>query len=507
MTDENETDPAAAEKTETFASTRAMWGRLARLTLKELRETLRDRRTILTLVLMPLIVYPLLSLAFQKFLITSLPTNTTEIHLIGVETDEAQDFVEKLLKRGEAILYRRRHPQAPQSTMIALHFEVRKVSGDLNVAVSESLVDLGIRVPARVIKDALKRAREDRVQRRPINRLQRTEKKPALIRYPFELVHLRGSGRRNRALAAVEQALDAVNDEHRVGELEIRRVPRHDVPVQMRRTALKGTRTSSPYSLSALIPLILILMTITGAVYPAIDLTAGERERGTLEMLIAAPVPRLGLLVAKYAAVLFVAVLTATVNLVGMTVTILATGLGPLLFGEAGLSLFTVAAVFGLMVLFAAFFSAVLLIFTSFARSFKEAQAYLIPLMLVSIAPGMMSMIPDLTLDGPLMVVPLANIVLLARDLFEDTVLPGPAVIVVLSTAAYAVAALTLAARIFGTDAILYGSHGSWSDLFRRPEEPPVALVYDRKEADLPLEVALWWPELVGPLPQPLHGR
>ena len=71
------------------------------------------------------------------------------------------------------------------------------------------------------------------------------------------------------------------------------------------------------FSLAALIPLILVLMTVTGAVYPAIDLTAGERERGTLETLIAAPVPRLGLLLAKYVAVLAVALLTAVVNLAG----------------------------------------------------------------------------------------------------------------------------------------------------------------------------------------------
>ena len=68
--------------------------------------------------------------------------------------------------------------------------------------------------------------------------------------------------------------------------------------------------------------MILILMTVTGAVYPAIDLTAGERERGTLEMLMASPVSRLKLLLAKYAAVVVVAVLTALVNLVAMGITL-----------------------------------------------------------------------------------------------------------------------------------------------------------------------------------------
>src|SRR5207247_335187 len=99
-------------------------------------------------------------------------------------------------------------------------------------------------------------------------------------------------------------------------------------------------------SLAALVPLILILMTITGAVYPAIDLTAGERERGTLEILVAAPVPRFELLTAKYISVWTVAVLTAVVNLVCMTLTILWSGVSNLLPGLGGLSFGLIMQVF-----------------------------------------------------------------------------------------------------------------------------------------------------------------
>ena len=134
-------------------------------------------------------------------------------------------------------------------------------------------------------------------------------------------------------------------------------------------------------------PLILILMTITGAVYPAIDLTAGERERGTLEILVAAPVPRLG-------------AARGEVRRGGdrgradrpgqpaaaMTLTLWTSGLGQATARRNGSRRWLLPQVFGLLLLlFAAFFSAVLLALTSFARSFKEAQAYLIPLMLVSL--------------------------------------------------------------------------------------------------------------------------
>ena len=178
--------------------------------------------------------------------------------------------------------------------------------------------------------------------------------------------------------------------------------------------------SSGRLSLAVFVPLVLILMTITGAVYPAIDLTAGERERGTLELLIAAPVPRVTLLLAKYIAVVVVAVLTALVNLGSMTVSLLIGGLANQVFGPGGIRLATLVEVFGIVLLFAAFFAAVLLVITSFARSFKEAQAYLIPLMVVALVPGIAGLLPGLHLSGPLAVVPLLNIVLLRTTSSAD---------------------------------------------------------------------------------------
>ena len=128
-----------------------------------------------------------------------------------------------------------------------------------------------------------------------------------------------------------------------------------------------------------------------------------------------------------------------------------------------------------LLALFAAFFSAILLAITSYARSFKEAQAYIIPLMLLCLVPGVLCLMPSLQFTGWMAVTPLVNMVMLARDLLEGTVEPGLAVAAVLSTAFYMAAAIALAARIFGTDAILYGSQATWSDIFRRPAKPQAA--------------------------------
>src|SRR5208282_5048362 len=128
---------------------------------------------------------------------------------------------------------------------------------------------------------------------------------------------------------------------------------------------------------------------------------------------------------------------TATVNLAMMLVTLHLNGLTREVFRQTGITAQLVVELFFLLVLFAAFFSAVLLMLTSFARSFKEAQAYLIPLMLVSLAPGLLGMMPGLKLSGVRSVVPLLNVVLLARDLFEGTADPTMAVVVIVSALLY----------------------------------------------------------------------
>jgi ABC-2 type transport system permease protein/sodium transport system permease protein len=125
--------------------------------------------------------------------------------------------------------------------------------------------------------------------------------------------------------------------------------------------------------------------------------------------------------------------------------------------------------VFGLLSMFAAFFSAVLLTLTSFARSFKEAQAYLIPLMIFSLAPGLVSLMPGLALRGWVLITPLLNMTLLARDVLRGQAQLDAALIVLGSTLFFAGAAVSLASRVFGADAVLYGSQSSLADLFVRP--------------------------------------
>ncbi len=441
----------------TSSSTRRTprWWRMA---LKELREILRDRRTTITLVAMPLLIYPLLGVTMQKLLIAELTSQPKVEYRVALTSENDLPRFRRLFGRGHVLVARREGrtlspDQIPAGTIDDPILQLLAPNGSDDVSdvvdvVRQGDADAGIQFyPA--------------VEGRP----------------PKCNVVYRNDSVNSRAVRRfIEDRLRAVNEDF-AKEILAQQQPPVVLPVHVESLAIPkqpGT-TDTPFSLAILIPLILILMTVTGAVYPAIDLTAGERERGTLEALMAAPVPRHELLFAKYVAVLSVAMLTALANLLSMVVTAYASGLEGLLFGTAGLSIRVIASTLGLLCVFAAFFSSVILVVTSFARSFKEAQAYLIPVMLVALAPGVMCLLPGIEFNGTYAVTPLVNIVLLARDVFEDRVVPVWAIATLLSTMLYSAVALAAAARIFGTDAVLYGSDGGWADLFRRPDAPSAA--------------------------------
>jgi sodium transport system permease protein len=419
--------------------------RLLRLARKELRESLRDRRTILTLVLMPVLLYPLLGVSFRLFFLSHLGAGSVPEYRIGACTAEELEQLTSYLAQANRP---DRDEDVPAGASLSggkpePHFRFLKADnpGVLESALHTSEIHVGVRF------------------RRPMQLPIRTDRD---LGADLDLFYVEGSPASREALTHLERRLAAANARFLERRLRVLDASQRAVPVRVRALPLADVEQRFAVSLTAVVPLVLILMTITGAVYPAIDLTAGERERGTLEVLVAAPVPRLSLLAAKYLAVLSVAMLTALVNLGMMTVTLEISGLGPQLFGERGLSPLLILEIFALLLLFAAFFAAILLALTSFARSFKEAQAYLIPLMLLSLLPGVLGVMPGMDLSLPFALVPLLNIVLLGRDLFagkEDALL---AAVVVLANLAYAGLAIWIAARVFGAEAVLYREPGSW---------------------------------------------
>ncbi len=224
------------------------------------------------------------------------------------------------------------------------------------------------------------------------------------------------------------------------------------------------------WALGQIVPIILVLMTITAAVYPAIDLTAGERERGTLEALMATPVPVLHLIAGKFLTVATIGLIAATLNAACVGATMHFGGLTQAITTEMPIEfpVFALPIIFVCMIPFALLFSAILIAVASFARTFKEAQNYVMPVIICALIPAVAVTLPSTRLQGVLMVLPVGNMVLLTREVFQQTFTWTQVAVVLLSTSLYAAAAVAVAARLFGQEAVLFVDSGSYKTLFQR---------------------------------------
>ncbi len=411
-------------------------------TLKELRETLRDRRTIITLVLMPLLLYPLLGFGL-RYLAFQQADETETSFTIVVESESELNWLNQALQAGRLQLDPSFLPDTEADIQVLLPNDEGE-EFDLQRMLIESAADLGIDIEF---------SPSDMNEFPPIAKVQ--------------LYEVENSSRSQEAAIYFERRLAAANIQW-VKNWTQQLGQDFTVPIQQARSEVQPLERAS--AILGLLPLVLLLMTVTGGVYPAIDLTAGERERNTMETLMALPVSRFRLLSAKYVAVVTVTMMTGLMNLLAMGATLYALQLDKSLLGEAGFTIALAAKLFLALAAFALFYSAVLLLLTSSARSFKEAQAYLIPLLLLSIVPGFVIFLPGWKLASGSAAIPLINILLLSRDLLEGSVQQLPAIVAIVSTVLYGVAALSMAASVFGNDAVAIGSRGRWSDLFQRPK-------------------------------------
>lgn len=221
-----------------------------------------------------------------------------------------------------------------------------------------------------------------------------------------------------------------------------------------------------------MIPYFFLLLSFTGAMYPAIDLTAGEKERGTMETILCSPVGRIELVMGKFLMVLTASVGTVVCSLVSMVLTLLVGGAalgahsaaaGGLMWGFSvpgsplpaidpwGL-LAAVAMVAPVAVLFAALEFTIAL----FAKSYKEAQSYVSPLIIVIILPAVVGMLPGVELNTSLALVPILNVSLVSKELVSGVWHWHLIALIFGSTCVYAAAALAVAVRMFGREDVIF---------------------------------------------------
>ncbi|MBQ8412747.1 MAG: CPBP family intramembrane metalloprotease, partial [Lachnospiraceae bacterium] len=210
-----------------------------------------------------------------------------------------------------------------------------------------------------------------------------------------------------------------------------------------------------------------------GTMYPAIDTTAGEKERGTLETVLTLPVTNQELFFSKFLTVATIGLASALLNIISMG------GIGIYMYntvlsvsGMSGINVnqFVPAICIALLCVFAfaVFISAISMCVCVFAKSYKEANNYITPLTLVVMFASMVSIVPNVSLTSNMALVPVVNICLLIRDLLVFKYDISIIMLVLISNVIYGMLSVIILGKMYNSEAILFGDGSASLQIFEK---------------------------------------
>jgi sodium transport system permease protein len=372
---------------------------------KELIDTIRDRRTIMFMIIIPLLLFPVLfKIMFSVQEKQAKKAEEKTLRVACVDRGNAARFVAMLEERDDLTLV----ADVPLDSITAF-VEEERVDGVFVVDddFDEVVADLD---PGR-IDFYFKSTDEKRIIR---NRLT-----DIVDEYEEEIIDARFE-----RLELDEDVVDGVD------------LKQHNVA---------SMKEQFGKQVGGFLPYIFILFCFMGAMYPAIDLGAGEKERGTLETLLTAPVNRFHILLGKFGVIVLTGILSAVVSMVGLYAGLRQSKeLPPEIFDTIVkiLGADTILTIFSLLLPLTVFFAGVLLSVSLSAKSFKEAQSLITPLNLAVIVPAAVGMVPGISMNFKTALIPVLNVSLATKEIIAGTMTTSNLVVVYASLAFYAILSL-----------------------------------------------------------------
>jgi sodium transport system permease protein len=389
---------------------------------KELTEALRDRRTLIATILVPLLMFPVLTVGFGAAMVSLL--------------SKAEKETPKVMIKGGADSP---HVLADLKKLAGLEFV--DFAPDWKDRIVNKEVGAVVEIPDGFETD-LARQKSDRVK---------------IYNYKNEI-------KSEFAANHVEKALKKYSDNIVKDRLAARNLSVSVInPFEIKQENVAPAEKVSGAAIGGLLGYFVIILCLQGAMHPAIDLTAGEKERGTMETILSSPISRVHLVLGKFFLILTAALVTAALSVTSMGISFWAFqklrafdaggGSSQLRIGMGGiLSVFLMALPLAVM------FSAALLTIALFAKSHKEAQSYITPLMFVVVIPAITAMLPGVELTPKFALIPILNVSLLCKDLIAGTYHWNLIAIIFSSTCVYAAVALFLAIKMFQRESVLFRS-------------------------------------------------
>lgn len=231
-------------------------------------------------------------------------------------------------------------------------------------------------------------------------------------------------------------------------------------PIEITKVNVADKREDLGEKLGGLVPYMIFILCLQGAMLPATDIGAGEKERGTLETLLISPIPRVNLVMGKFFTIAFAGVTSALITVGSMALwgLIIGQGMAIKFLAEflAAISYVDFLLMFLMLVPVVAIFAAVLLSLSIYARSFKEAQGYMGPMMIFVIVPVVIAMMPGVNLTGVYAWIPLTNVALAIKELIKGTMDYMQLIPIFVSTAAIAGALTYFCVTWFNKEKVLF---------------------------------------------------
>ena len=196
-------------------------------------------------------------------------------------------------------------------------------------------------------------------------------------------------------------------------------------PINITNIDMASAKETLGKAVGGFIPYVLVMFIFLGAMYPAIDLGAGEKERGSLETLLSSPATKFEITMGKLLVVSLTGIVSGLVSVLGISSSLFFIDKIPVQIQETILELinpFMIFSIIILMIPIAIFFASMLLSISFYARSFKEAQSLMGPLNMVIIVPLFLSLGPGMEMDHATALMPLINVGLLTKEILAGSV-------------------------------------------------------------------------------------
>lgn len=388
---------------------------------KELTDSLRDRRTLISMIVVPILIFPVMTIGIGT--------------VVGKMVLKAQAEIPKVM-----IVNGSDSPQAVQSIRALKELEVVPTEPDYKQQISDKKIRAAVDIPAG-FDAAVERG------------------DPATVK----IYNYTGDLKSGFAADKIEKYFKDLRTDTVKKRLAARNLPATLVePFTVKQENVAPPEKVSGAAIGGFLPYFIIILCLMGATYPAIDLTAGEKERGTIETILCSPVPRTDIVLGKFLMVVTAALCTAVLAIISMGTsfkvakTVMAGTRGsenPLNFS---IGFQAIGAVFLMVLPLAVLFAAGLIAIALMAKSYKEAQTYIAPLTILVVLPSVAAVLPGVEFNARMALIPVLSTSLVCKEIVSGTYHWNYIAIIFGSSCVYAAAALFVAVSLFKREDVLF---------------------------------------------------